>query len=145
MGAYIWEGGMLGGMVVRTTRSDSTQNIEYGQRFHDASYLMMRWIPKDAGYIYKVSRSGLEDNVSHICLKNAETWLGCLKNHTMCIYIRPCKVDRRHKIGLGRSAMPLHIQRSHYFQIRGHVFSILLYVICFYDFQRFYDSIGGAV
>ena len=31
---------------------------------------MMRWIPKDAGYISKVSRSGLEDNGTHICLKS---------------------------------------------------------------------------
>ena len=74
MGAYIWEGGMLGGMVIRTTRIDSTQNIGYGQQmtFPLCLYLMMRWIPKDAGYISKVSRSGLEDNGTHICLNNEE-------------------------------------------------------------------------
>ena len=33
---------------------------------------MTRWIPKDAGYLSKVPRSGLEDNDTHRCLGNDE-------------------------------------------------------------------------
>ena len=56
MGAYIWEGGMLGGMVICTTRIDSTQNIGYGQKMTSpvCLYLAMEWIPKDAGCIFSI-------------------------------------------------------------------------------------------
>ena len=83
-------------------------------------YLMMRWIPKDAGYISKVPISGLEDNGTHICLKNDDKLgLDVIQIITYA-YLRPRKIDRcpkTRKIGLGRFAMPPSSQRSHYFQI----------------------------
>ena len=53
MGAYVWEGVMIGAMVIHTTGINCTQNIGYGQQmtFPLCLYLRMAWIPEDAGYV----------------------------------------------------------------------------------------------
>ena len=87
---------------------------------------MMRWIPKDAGYISKVSRSGLEDNGTRICLNNDDK-LGL--DHNILIFKTLQDSGPQQKPAwAGLYCLP-EFKEAIVFQFRGRAFPILQYVI----------------
>merc|ERR1712110_339028 len=77
------------------------------------------WIPKEAGYLSKGSRSGLEDNGTYICLEREETLcFDVLKKHQMLAFKTLQDRSLKKSVCIGPQCLPAS-KEAIIFQFRG--------------------------